>query len=229
MEFLVELKSRWPMDRAFIELLRAAMDITGEERDLFLQKSCAGDEAKLLRARSLIARAVGDAMAVDPTALLEASAQPTRAQRDRTGQQIGAYELLRVIGSGGMGQVWLAQRTDDFAQQVAIKWTHGGALAETRLRFARERNILAKLAHPGIARIIDGGEQFGELWFAMEYVDGARLNDWICAQKPSLTSCITLFLKLCDAVQYAHENLIVHRDIKPSNKRTASRDCWILE
>ncbi len=138
-------------------------------------------------------------------------------QADRSGEQIGAFRLLKPLGSGGMGAVWLAERSSGFSQQVAIKWLHAGLSASARQRFARERETLAKLEHPGIARIVDGGSDGDADWFAMEYVQGEALDIYAKSKQASLTVRVELVISLCDAVQYAHQNLIVHRDLKPSN------------
>ena len=132
---------------------------------------------------------------------------------------IGAFRLVRQIGRGGMGVVYLAERRSDFAQQVAIKIMPRFAIdAQSRERFAQERRILAQLRHPNICSIVDGGELAdGTPWLAMEYVPGESLCAWCERNNSSLRERIALFLQLCDAVQYAHRNLVIHRDLKDSN------------
>ncbi len=132
---------------------------------------------------------------------------------------IGAFRLLRQIGRGGMGVVYLAERRSDFAQQVAIKIMPRFAIDETsRERFAQERRILAQLRHPNICSILDGGELAdGTPWLAMEYVPGESLCAWCTRTGSGLRERIELFLQLCDAVQYAHRNLVIHRDLKDNN------------
>lgn len=132
---------------------------------------------------------------------------------------IGAFRLVRQIGRGGMGVVYLAERRSDFAQQVAIKIMPRFAIDETsRERFAQERRILAQLRHPNICSILDGGELAdGTPWLAMEYVPGESLCAWCDRIGSGLHERIELFLQLCDAVQYAHRNLVIHRDLKDSN------------
>jgi serine/threonine protein kinase len=148
---------------------------------------------------------------------------------DRAGQTIGAYRLLRRLGAGGMGEVWLAERMDGFAQQVAIKWAHPSKLSHDSVaRFDLERQLVASLDHPGIARVLDGGLEprsvdvganagAGALWFAMDYVDGLALDRFVKDTQSDLSARLTLMLQLCDAVHYAHQHLVVHRDLKPSN------------
>jgi serine/threonine protein kinase len=132
---------------------------------------------------------------------------------------IGAFRLVQQIGRGGMGVVYLAERRSDFAQQVAIKIMPRFAIDDmSRERFAQERRILAQLRHPNICSILDGGELAeGSPWLAMEYVPGESLCAWCERNRSSLRERIALFLQLCDAVQYAHRNLVIHRDLKDSN------------
>ena len=139
---------------------------------------------------------------------------------DGEAPRIGAYRLLRKIASGGMGVVYLAERADEaFTRFVAIKLIGVGADGtEIGRRFQEERQILAKLDHPNIARLLDGGETAnGQPFFVMEYVDGLSLSDYCRERTPDLTARLTLFQSICDAVQYAHQNLVVHRDLKPGN------------
>lgn len=132
---------------------------------------------------------------------------------------IGAFRLVRQIGRGGMGVVYLAERRSDFEQQVAIKIMPRFAIDDmSRERFAQERRILAQLRHPNICSILDGGELAeGTPWLAMEYVPGESLCAWCERTGSGLRERIGLFLQLCDAVQYAHRNLVIHRDLKDSN------------
>lgn len=132
---------------------------------------------------------------------------------------IGAFRLVRQIGRGGMGVVYLAERRSDFEQQVAIKIMPRFAIDDSsRERFAQERRILAQLRHPNICSILDGGELAdGTPWLAMAYVPGESLCAWCERHRSDARERIALFLQLCDAVQYAHRNLVIHRDLKDSN------------
>lgn len=132
---------------------------------------------------------------------------------------IGAFRLVRQIGRGGMGVVYLAERRSGFDQQVAIKIMPRFAIDDaSRERFAQERRILAQLRHPNICSILDGGELAdGTPWLAMEYVPGESLCAWCARHRSDARERIALFLQLCDAVQYAHRNLVIHRDLKDSN------------
>ena len=138
----------------------------------------------------------------------------------RPGTLAGPYRLERLLGEGGMGQVWLAGRADGLYQRrVALKLLRPGlADPNLHLRFTRERQILARLAHPHIARLLDAGiSSDGHPYLALEYVEGEPITDWCRHRDLSLDARLRLFLQTCDAVSHAHANLIVHRDLKPSN------------
>jgi serine/threonine-protein kinase len=136
------------------------------------------------------------------------------------GRRLGSYRILEVIGSGGMGKVFRARRDDEaFQKEVAIKVARSsfGSLA-ARERFRAEREMLARLEHPHIARMLDGGETDEGLPFlVMELVDGVPITSWVQASEPPLEELLELFRCVCAAVHHAHRNLIVHRDLKPSN------------
>jgi serine/threonine-protein kinase len=136
------------------------------------------------------------------------------------GTRIGPYRIVRTLGSGGMGVVYVAERADgEFEQTVALKLVRPDSdspLAQDLLR--RERQILAGLEHPGIARLIDGGRTAdGAFWFALEFVDGVRIDEYCAAHTLSLDARLRLFAQVCGIVQFAHGRLLVHRDIKPAN------------
>jgi eukaryotic-like serine/threonine-protein kinase len=136
------------------------------------------------------------------------------------GDRIGPYRVLRTLGSGGMGEVYLAERADaQFEQQVAIKVVHGGALAVSmHSRLKLERQILAQLDHPNIAHLLDGGAlPDGSAYLVMEYIDGVAIDVFCDSNRLDINARLKLFQTVCAAVHYAHQNLIVHRDLKPSN------------
>jgi len=136
------------------------------------------------------------------------------------GHHVGPYALERLLGEGGMGQVWLANRADGlYERRVALKLLRPG-LADPglRLRFTRERQILARLEHPHIARLLDAGISADQQpYLALDYIDGEPITDWCRRQRPGVQARVHLLLQVCDAVSHAHTNLIVHRDLKPSN------------
>jgi len=136
------------------------------------------------------------------------------------GDRIGPYRVLRTLGAGGMGEVYLAERADaQFEQQVAIKMVHGGELGggmHSRLKL--ERQILAQLDHPNIAHLLDGGSlPDGRAYIVMEHVDGITIDVFCNSNRLDIAARLKLFQTVCAAVHYAHQNLIVHRDLKPSN------------
>jgi eukaryotic-like serine/threonine-protein kinase len=149
------------------------------------------------------------------------AAKQIAAEDTLSGKRIGAYQLLRVLGEGGMGKVYLAARADDLYQkQVAIKTVPVG-LGQSQallMRFGSERQILANLDHPNIARLLDGGvTEDGLPYLVMEYVNGVRLDDYCRLHHLGTNQRLELFCTVCAAVEYAHKNLVVHRDLKPAN------------
>src|SRR3979411_3063379 len=134
------------------------------------------------------------------------------------GDRIGPYRVLRTLGVGGMGEVFLAERADaEFEQQVAIKVVYGGHQGvQSRLKI--EPQILAQLDHPNIAHLLDGGSlPDGTAYIVMEYVDGIPIDTFCDSNRLDIVARLKLFQTICAAVHYAHQNLIVHRDLKPSN------------
>ncbi len=204
-------------------ILRAALDLPTSERDDYVQRECGDDTALLASMRQLLDIDAATALPLDRPAQAHAAElvadEPRDAPHLRAGDRIGPYRLVRELGHGGMGSVWLARRDDgQFEQQVALKLIRLGMDSEYVARqFRRERALLARLQHPNIAQLIDGGiDARGRPWFAMEYVDGVGLSQWL-RTCPDLRTRLQLFAKLCLAVAHAHRQLIVHRDLKPSN------------
>jgi serine/threonine protein kinase len=152
--------------------------------------------------------------------LLAPWADPLDEDAAMVGLTIGAYRTIRLVGRGGMGVVFLAERTDgQFEKQVALKLLRQGlASAEVQRRFFRERQILARLDHPNIARLLDGGvSQDGRPYFVMEFVEGQPIDDWCARRAVEAESAVRLVSLCCRAVATAHAQLVVHRDLKPSN------------
>jgi serine/threonine-protein kinase len=199
------------------DIYQRALDIDTEERAAFVAAACAGDADLAREVMDLLAVPAGNAAAIDGIVDIAAAAFGRELPQ---GERIGAYRLLEVIGQGGMGSVYLAERADDeFDQRVAIK-TVNRVIASPALieRFRVERQILASLEHPHIARMLDGGSTAaGVPYLVMEYVDGISILDYAKSKALSIDQRLRLFLKICDPVQYAHGKLVVHRDIKPSN------------
>lgn len=157
--------------------------------------------------------------AVGQSGPLSAKLDPLGTEAAEPGTLFGPWRLLAEIGAGGMGTVFAAERADgQYATEVAIKLLRGFPTREAIERLRQERQILAALDHPNIARLLDGGEtSAGQPYLVMERVRGLQLEDWLRAAPRALRDRLTLFQKLCAAVMHAHQQLIVHRDIKPSN------------
>jgi serine/threonine-protein kinase len=199
------------------ELFSQAIELPADRRADWLEAECAGDEALRGKVEQLLradARA-HDFLESGPSSIADAAAAAATLAAPKS---FGVYRVLRSIGAGGMGEVWLAERSDgEFEQRVAIKrlaYPTPGLLH----RFRQERQILARLEHPCIARLIDGGlDADGVPYLAMEYVEGVPITDYARDRGLDVAARLRLFLRVCEAVQYAHQNLIVHRDLKPSN------------
>lgn len=203
------------MNITIVQAFRDALDLPGAERAAFLDTQ--GLDAKARAEVDALLLATEQSLNALPEVPLPADISLPNHAIDRRHQLVGTFRLLSPLGSGGMGAVWLAERVGEFAQKVAIKWLHAGLSESARQRFSRERETLAKLEHPGIARIVDGGRDGEADWFAMEYVDGSTLDRWSAAPSKSLQQRVDLIVQVCEAVQFAHQNLVVHRDLKPSN------------
>jgi serine/threonine-protein kinase len=203
-------------------LFEGALAIPRLERDEYLRHECAGDEGMLAEVQALLdadrtdsdrrfAGLIGGAA----SALVEEE-EPARWE----GRVIGPYRLVREIARGGMGTVYLAERADAAYQaRVAIKFARGVVAGhEVVRRFLAERQILADLEHPRIARLLDGGAtDDGTPFLVMEYIDGEPIDAFADNRNLDVPARLALFRSVCDAVQHAHRRLVVHRDIKPSN------------
>ena len=204
--------SRWDRIQS---LFHDAVDLPEAERRVFLAAACPGDDTLIdevlafidedARGSSLLDGAIGNAA----SRLLG---------NDAAIREIGPYRIVRVAGEGGMGVVFLAERTD-LNSQAAIKILRDAWLSPARReRFATEQRTLASLNHPSIARLYDAGAlSDGTPWIVMEYVDGVPITDYCRTHDRSIRDRLELFRSVCDAVQYAHQNLVIHRDLKPSN------------
>ena len=208
-----------------IALLREALELPESERRAFVERRCADDPARRARLLDLVVLdAEGDTLLDGGVDALFADAfagdaAPAPPMVDRSGETIGPWRILRHLAEGGMGSVWLAERADGaFAQTVALKTIKPGMDSAAVLRaFERERSLLARLQHPQIAHLIDGGVDASvRPWFAMRYVEGEPLDLWL-QQAPPLHRRLELFASLCRVLAYAHRQLVVHQDIKPGN------------
>jgi serine/threonine-protein kinase len=210
----IDRKARW---RRVDALLDAALDLEPHERGAWLDRACAGDG----ELRAEVEQFLG--FCVDAEGFLEHPAREVGAllvAGNEEGTRIGPYRTLGVAGRGGMGVVYLAERADDqFHMRVAIKvLAHGVDGGHAVRRFLDERQILARLQHPAIARLLDGGvTEAGLPYFVMEYVEGTPLDRYCDERGLDVGARLALFCRVCEAVEYAHRNLVVHRDLKPGN------------
>jgi serine/threonine protein kinase len=209
-----------PLER-LKEIFHSARELQPGERDAFLTDAC-GSDAQLRREIEALLesdRAADDFIA-DPPARLVADAFGGSPDLSEAGRMIGHYKLIECIGTGGMGAIYLAERADQqFQMQVAIKLIKRGMDTDSILRrFHHERQILASLEHPNIARLLDGGTtEDGVPYFVMEYIEGDRIDRYAEEHRLSISERLELFRQVCGAVSYAHQRLVVHRDLKPSN------------
>ena len=203
------------------QLFRDAQVLPPGERAGWIERQADADPALLEEVRRLLSaqQATHDFLDGDAAGALQRMG-PVSAPADLSGTRIDDLRLLRLVGEGGMGSVYLAERDGgDFVQRVALKLVRADfAGREARERFLRERSFLARLVHPHIAQLHDGGlTADGSPYFTLEYVEGDPITSWCDARRLGLRQRIALVLQVCAAVAFAHRNLIVHRDLKPSN------------
>jgi serine/threonine-protein kinase len=203
--------------RRLIELFDRAIELPPDERSRLLDAECADDAQlraeveRLLRADERSSRFLEK-----PPAIIAATRDAITSDEFAL-PHFDGWRTLKRIGAGGVGEVWLAERDGEFVQRAAIKQLMHPTPG-LKQRFRQERQILARLQHPNIARLIDGGvDSAGMPYFAMEYIEGTPIVDFIRARALDVRARLQLFIRVCDAVQYAHQNLVVHRDLKPSN------------
>jgi serine/threonine-protein kinase len=212
------------------EIFAGACERPADQRTTFLNKACGGDSTLRAEVEVLLASddnageflakpadAPADGPGLIRAAFAAAADDIAEEGSDRTGTRIGRYTITGLIGEGGMGAVYRAVRADDFQMEVAIKLLKGGGdIGASTSRFHDERQILAGLQHPNIARLLDGGAtEDGLPYLVMEHVQGQPLLDYAAAL--SIRARLELFQSICSAVQYAHAHSVVHRDIKPGN------------
>lgn len=211
-------------------LFRAALLHPPDEQEGFLEAACTDDPALREEVISLL-RADREAdrneFLDNPISNLSGLASLPEEEKHRSGESsdslvgtdVGPYRILRFLGHGGMGDVFLAVREEPFRHHVALKIIRRGMDSrEVTRRFEMERQILASLSHTNIARLYDGGvTDDGLPYFAMEYVDGTPVTSWCDSRRMPLNDRLRLFQQICRAVHHAHQNLIIHRDLKPSN------------
>ena len=197
-------------------LFEKAIELNPTERESFLKNECSSDKELFVEVMSLLAadekqHSIFSGSAADYVTIDDAKLD---------GKTFGNYRAIKQIGSGGMGSVYLAERADGvFEQKVALKVVKPVMNSQEIItRFEEERQILARLQHPNIARLLDGGiSELGLPYFTMEYVEGKPITEYCDEKNLTIEQRLELFKKVCEAVLYAHQNLVIHRDIKPSN------------
>ncbi|KAA9130211.1 serine/threonine protein kinase [Marinihelvus fidelis] len=208
-------------------LFEQASQLAGDDRVRFLDKACEGNTALRDELEELLKADAADTLSLGDTPL------PLEFDSQLEGEHLGPWHLVRRIGVGGMGTVFLARRDDGvFDRDVAVKVLRRGMDSQRVVRrFEAERQILSRLQHPNIAGLIDGGvAPDGRPYFVMEYVDGVPLTDYCDQNRLSISQRLALFQVVCRAIGYAHRNLVVHRDLKPSNILvTAGGDVKLLD
>ncbi len=208
---------RWQqLERLFLE----ASELAPADQDSFLSSHC--DTDKQMRDELAAMLASDDLDSGDFVgSIVQREAFRVTAATPHSRRRIGPYRVARNLGSGGMGAVYLAVRDDDhYSKEVAVKMLRTGLADEAAhtARFRTERQILAGLEHPNIARLLDGGtSEAGEPYLVMEYVPGQTITDYCSSHNLSNSAKVALFCQVCDAVNYAHQKLIIHRDLKPAN------------
>jgi eukaryotic-like serine/threonine-protein kinase len=213
---------RWRRIRTVLE---RALDVPATARSALLDRLCHGDDPLRAEIESLLAAEAGARRLLDVPVgevagqLLAEVMHPPLELNPLPGRRVGAYRLVREIARGGMGIVFLAERADgQVEQQVALKLLRHGIESTLVRRFLSERQILASLTHPHIARFLDCGvDQDGWPYLAMEYVEGQPITRYCDERRLGVEERLRLFLDVCGAVQCAHRNLVVHQDLKPSN------------
>jgi non-specific serine/threonine protein kinase/serine/threonine-protein kinase len=201
------------------QLLEEAIALDPSARSSFLNRACEGDAELRREVESLLSshEQAGTGFLKDPAINLKAAVPAANTHR---GRRIGVYQIVEEIGHGGMGEVYRAVRADgQYTKEVAIKLVRGGFdSAFVQQRFRNERQILASLDHPNIARLLDGGTtEDGVPYLVMELIEGERIDTYCEEHRLSITERLRLFRQVCAAVQFAHQRLVIHRDIKPSN------------
>lgn len=198
-------------------LVHALLELPAAERAAALDAGCGDDAALRAEVAWLIEAAADEALDAVPE-VVRAASDALAAEWQVAATIPGNYQLIEPIGEGGMGVVWLAERTAGGARQrVALKRLHSGTMTH-RARLLEEQRILATLNHPNIARLLDAGvDRDGVPFLAMEYVAGERIDHWCHGRQLDLRARLALFIRTCHAVSHAHQQLVIHRDLKPAN------------
>src|ERR1700722_11593340 len=199
-------------------LFLEAAELPEAQRRRFLETACGDDSGLRAEVLGMLQEDARDGSLLDGDLSQVARNILNESSDSHLPKELGPYRLLRMLGEGGMGVVFLAERAD-LGSLVAIKILRDAWLSPARReRFATEQRTLAQLNHPSIARLYDADTiDDGNLWFVMEYVEGVPLTDYCSQHACSIEQRLQLFRSVCEAVQYAHQHAVIHRDLKPSN------------
>src|SRR4029077_92506 len=205
------------------ELVKSAIERGPEHWEAFLEKECSSDAAMRAEIKSLLRQQEGASEFIEEPALHLVAQSLVSRGAFGAGQVITHYEIISLIGSGGMGDVYLAHDCE-LDRKVALKLVRRALASGDMMRhFKREEHLLASLNHPNIAQLYGSGlTADGVSFFVMEYVEGQRLDDYCNERHLGTEERLQLFCKVCSAVTYAHQHLVIHRDLKPANVRVTA-------
>ena len=226
-----------PLPNREVALFSAALELDASQRDIYLDEACADDPALRQRIKALLGvheKAIS--FLENPTAgaqespigdeVTDATAGRSSSPAEKTGDRIGRYKLLQQIGEGGCGVVYMAEQEEPVRRRVALKVIKLGMdTKQVIARFEAERQALALMDHPHIAKVLDAGATAtGRPYFVMELVRGIKITDYCDENNLPTGERLTLFMQVCQAIQHAHQKGVIHRDIKPSNILVADHD-----
>jgi len=200
-------------------IFHEALERVPAEREAFIAKECEGDESLQREVQRLLIAHEDATAYFEPPSSPELDAEFARLKPEEAGEWIGNYKLLQQIGEGGFGVVWVADQERPVRRRVALKIIKMGMdTKEVIARFEQERQALALMDHPNIAKVLDAGAtQWGRPYFVMELVRGIKITDYCDQAGMGMRERLELFIHVCRAVQHAHQKGIIHRDLKPSN------------
>ncbi len=211
-----------------MDIFAMALDFEGDARAVWLDRACGDDAALRAEVESLLeAHDAAGAFLGDPTHVMDAESSKESARQthrhagpsEQSGQMIGRYKLLQPIGEGGFGSVWMAEQKEPVKRRVALKIIKLGMdTKQVIARFEAERQALAMMDHPNIAKVLDAGTtESGRPFFVMELINGVPILEYCDTRRLATRARLDLFIKVCNAIQHAHQKGVIHRDIKPGN------------
>src|SRR4051794_13806960 len=208
-----------PQDPRIENIFHEALERAPAERDAFIATACAGDEPLRRRVHRLLSADEEAGTCLEASDSPDIEAELARLKPEEEGERIGPHKLMEKIGEGGFGTVWVAEQEKPVRRRVALKIIKMGMnTKEVIARFEQERQALAIMDHPNIAKVLDAGAtEWGRPFFVMELVRGVKITEFCDQASLSTADRLQLFIDVCHAVQHAHQKGIIHRDLKPSN------------